>query len=530
MIRNRKSGIRIRKIEYIGSAKTSDLLQKTGRSILVFYIFCIFLSDCKPLDLRNSCDPFGESFKTTLALKTVLGDSSGICGISRGVNPDLAIHSQTPADGVVSVSRASVLEFTFSESMNPVTLSAQDVSGICSGSIQVSSDDFISCIGGSVDTTANPKVIFTPSRVLSGGLRYKLRVTQNALNLRNESMSSVYTSPNGFATSGSWVYISNHTNGQIWVFTIDPSNGTLVSNGLPVTSGLGTVSLAVHPSGKFLYAANETAGTITYYSIDPGTGIPAYINTLPSASARTLIVEPSGKFAYATGTTGNLIFQYKIDPVSGAISFNTIPNYNLTGNPTAMTLDPTGKFAFVSAFTTGTITFFGIDSTGFLNARSNNPSTPNSAFLKTDPSGRFLYSVNSGANAVDIFQIDYTVGMLNYSGSMTTGTTPSNIDFDPAGVYAYISNNASVSNNVTIARLDPITGNLTATGANFMASMSTRNVVLDPSGKYAFTSESNGNTVYMFVVDPATGTLTPNNPSFVGAGTGNPGPYAIVIY
>ncbi|WP_167882480.1 lactonase family protein [Leptospira gomenensis] len=482
------------------------------------------------MDLRNSCDPFGESFKTTFALKMALGDSSGICGISRGVSVDLKIISQVPEDGLVSVSRASVLEFTFGESMNPTTLVAQEVSGICSGSIQVSSDDFLSCVGGSLDTSANPKVVFTPARILSGGVRYKLRVTQNALNLRNESMASVYTSPVGFTTGGSWVYVSNYTNGQIWGFTLDPSNGTLASNGLPVTSNLGTVSLAAHPSGKFLYAANETAGTITFYSIDAGTGRLTSIGSIPSAGARTLFVEPSGKFAFATGSTGNVIFQYKIDQTSGALSFNVVSTYVLSGTPIAMTLDPTGTFAFVSAFTTGTITFFGIDSAGFLNARSNTPSTSGTAFLKTDPSGRFLYSVNSSASVVDIFQIDYTLGLLTYIGNFTTGTTPSNMDFDPAGVYAYISNNASVTNHVSIARLDPITGSLTATGASLMASMSTRNVIVDPSGKYAFTTESSGSTVYMFVVDPTTGAMLPNIPSFIGAGTGNPGPYAILIF
>ncbi|MCG6192738.1 beta-propeller fold lactonase family protein [Leptospira sp. FAT2] len=504
----------------------------TLRILFILYGFCIFLYNCRPTFDLSACDPASEVFRQSLALKLAFNDPSGeVCGYRYGrkINPNLKVFQQNPASGLTSVSRGTGIELTFSEKMSPETLTSQSTAGTCSGSVQVSFDDFASCIEGNLDLAQNPKITFNPSKILRSGTQYKLRVTTDALNEQGERMASNYTSSGGFGTSGAWAFVSNYQNSQIWLFTMDPNTGLLQTRTTVfVNTTSGVSSMAIHPSGKFLFAT--MASEITTYRIDTSSGDITFASTYPVPSPSKIVVEPAGKFAFATGAAADTIYYFKIDPVTGALSPNIVPGLGASTSPQAICLNPAGNSLFVSMNGGGGILFFGLDSTGIPSARSNTPYAAGSVFLKTDPTGEHLYSVNNTTNNVDLFTIDYTNGLLLAGGAYNTMLTqPTSIDFDPAGKFAFISNYASATTNIVIPTRNS-SGVLNVWGSAITSSMGTQNVILDSSGKYAFSTESTGNVVNLYTVDTINGSVSPNIPNIVGAGPGNPGPYAILIY
>ncbi|TGM06246.1 hypothetical protein EHQ76_06455 [Leptospira barantonii] len=508
---------------------------KNGNTFLllfVFYIFCIFILDCRRTFDLSACDPASDWFKQSLALKLALNDSNDdVCGYHYGrkINLNLKISQQTPASGLTAVSRGTGIEFTFSERMSPETLTSQTTAGICSGSVQVSYDDFSSCIEGNLDLGQNPKITFNPSKVLRSGTQYKLRVTTEALNEQGERMASNYTSSGGFGTSGGWAYVSNYQNSQIWLFTMDPNTGLfLTRTTVFVNTTSGVSSLAIHPSGKFLFAT--MASEIATYRIDTSSGDITFASTYPVSSPSKIVIEPTGKFAFATGAAANTIYYFKIDPTTGALSPNLVSGLAASTSPQAICLNPAGNSLFVSMNGGGGILFFGLDSTGIPNARSNTPYAAGSVFLKTDPTGEHLYSVNNTTNNVDMFTIDYTNGLLSAGTTFNSMLVqPTSIEFDPAGKFAFISNYASATTNIVIPTRNS-SGVLNTWGSAITSSMGTHAVILDSSGKYAFSTESTGNVVNLYTVDTINGSVSPNIPNIVGVGAGNPGSYAILIY
>ncbi|RHX87295.1 lactonase family protein [Leptospira stimsonii] len=513
----------------IASTNSEGRKKKSALSFLFGSFLFIFLIHCNPLAFQNTCDPFNKDFHLVFLLKAATNDKTATCGLGRKVSANLRVTNINPPEGSSSVLRGANILFSFSESIDTSSLTMQSDGGICSGSVQMSSDDFVSCEGGSIDVSTNPSFQIIPKKILKGGSNYKIRMTTDILNSSGESMANVYSSTNGFYTNGFWAYVTNATTGDIWMFTIDPATGVLINNSpATIPSAPGAISLAIHPSGKFLYCANESSGSIYYYSIDPATGNLTSVNGIGAANATSFKIHPSGNFAFAVAASPtNEIYQYRIDPNTGTLTPNTIAQISTIGDPRDITIDPTGKYAFVPLFASGNINGYSIDSVGLLNPIAITPGGSNPVGINMDPSGKFLYWVNSNGNSVSIFSMDST-GLLSLAGGFSTGTTPWSIHFDPKGRIAYVANNASASTNVSIGLRDPITGLLTPVGGPLTPSLSTRNFVVDPSGKYAYSTESSGNIVYMYRIIDASGNISFNTPAFTGVGA--TGGYAIEIY
>src|SRR5205807_7347259 len=105
--------------------------------------------------------------------------------------------------------------------------------------------------------------------------------------------------------------------GQVSMFAVNATTGTLTSTGQPVpTQDEGAISVAVDPAGKFAYVANwgggDTAGSLSTYNIDATTGALTSIATIQapcglgpgSCAPWSVAVDPSGKFAYVANEGG----------------------------------------------------------------------------------------------------------------------------------------------------------------------------------------------------------------------------------
>jgi hypothetical protein len=126
---------------------------------------------------------------------------SGTC--SGGVCQRLAVASTAPADGATGVLTSSTIAVTFSGVVAPASLTVQANPGACSGSLQVSTDNFATCIGLSSLTfsVGNTVATVAPSPALSYGSVYKVRVTTAAQDPGGQGLVSAYTSTTGFTTN-----------------------------------------------------------------------------------------------------------------------------------------------------------------------------------------------------------------------------------------------------------------------------------------------------------------------------------------
>ena len=114
------------------------------------------------------------------------------------------VSSVYPADNQNNVSITENISVTFSEAMNTTSVTTNISNTTCSGSFQLSSNNFSSCIQmSSSPLSSNSYRTFTvdPSNNLSHSTNYKIRVTTGVKDTAGNSLSSQYEISNGFTTA-----------------------------------------------------------------------------------------------------------------------------------------------------------------------------------------------------------------------------------------------------------------------------------------------------------------------------------------
>ena len=96
-------------------------------------------------------------------------------------------------------------------------------------------------------------------------------------------------------------------------------------------------------------------------------------------------------------------------------------------NPVSVTVDPTGKFAYVANATVpGTVSAYFINATGALTSASTVVAGNYPISVTVDPSGQFAYVANLYSGTVSAYTITATTGVLTaVTGSpFAAGTNP----------------------------------------------------------------------------------------------------------
>ena len=323
-----------------------------------------------------------------------------------------------------------------------------------------------------------------------------------------------------------FAYVANQTSGTVSVYTINADNGTLGSTNLGVITGSSPRSVTVDPAGRFAYVANFTSNSISAYTIDAATGALSPVTGSPFAALSgpsSVTVDPSGKFAYAANSSSNSVSAYTINAGSGALSqidanqvTPGVQDFPAGTTPASVTVDPTGRFAYVANSGSTSVSAYSIDAiTGALTAGAPVFTGNSPRSVTVDPTGKFAYVGNFNSNTVSAYTIDAGNGALTRidADSGTVGvqdfpaeTQPNSVTVDPSGKFAYVAN--SGSNTVSAYTINPSTGTLVAIGAAVLAGNSPRSVTVDPSGKFAYTANFSSNTVSAYGVTAGTGALT----------------------
>lgn len=124
------------------------------------------------------------------------GDSSS------GVVDDDApsVQSTMPADLESGVAPDATLTIEFDEVMDPATVTADTMDGPCMGSVQVSVDDFATCIAmaGAPTSADDTSFELAPADLLPSTATVRVRVLDTVTDAAGNAMEAEFTTPMGF--------------------------------------------------------------------------------------------------------------------------------------------------------------------------------------------------------------------------------------------------------------------------------------------------------------------------------------------
>jgi 6-phosphogluconolactonase (cycloisomerase 2 family) len=252
----------------------------------------------------------------------------------------------------------------------------------------------------------------------------------------------------------------------------------------------------------------------------------------------------------ASGTAAITVF----NPAPGGGTSNSVTFNVATGGvgPTALAVDPTGKFAYVAnegcpdAFASS-VSMYTINlSSGLLTSVAQPVTTGDfgADSVAVDSSGKFVYVANWGegntAGSVSMYTIKPDSGALTFTGTIVAPCAPPpspgscapwSLALHPSGKFSYVANEGGFTpTSVSMYAINATTGVLPLTGT-VAADGRAVSVVVDPSGKFADAADggenggSKGVNVSMYTIDATTGVLTS-----IGTITAGLSPTSIAIH
>ena len=302
------------------------------------------------------------------------------------------------------------------------------------------------------------------------------------------------------------------SNSRIFAYNIG-SNGALtpVSGSPFATPSAGPVAL--DPTGQFLYVGNASGNNneVSVYSnsagaLTPISGSPFPL-PVPSDEIWSVTLDPTGRFAYVQDYYDSTLFTYSIGS-GGGLTLVTSSAIQASSFISMPLLPP---FVFVqneNEYTNITTSAFTTDSNGALLPVPGSPfltGLDNFGIPAVDPAAKFVYIVNYADNNVSVYSIGST-GSLTTLSTVATGNGPTSVGVDPTGRYLYVVN--SLDNTVSAYTVG-LTGTLTpVTGSPFATGVSPETVTVDRSGQFVYVVNLYDNTVSAYKIG-STGALTP---------------------
>jgi 6-phosphogluconolactonase (cycloisomerase 2 family) len=252
---------------------------------------------------------------------------------------------------------------------------------------------------------------------------------------------------------------------SITTLAVDPVTGALSGSATsPVLStSVNSDQGVVDPTGRFLYVASNVSSTtsLAAYSISSVDGSLTQIsNTVLGSNLTAVILDRTGHFLYAVDFSGNVVFAFSVDSLTGALTALATPSYPTGSGPQFPAIDPSNTHLYVPN-SDSTITAYTVNADGSLTAVTGSPFGAANGVgngptaLAIDATGKFLYMTNANDDTVSGSNIG-TGGVLGTSlGAFSvgkTGSLPIGIAIDPGGTTVTAAN--IVGNTVSSFKLN----------------------------------------------------------------------------
>jgi 6-phosphogluconolactonase len=335
-------------------------------------------------------------------------------------------------------------------------------------------------------------------------------------------------------------YVGTYTeNGSkskgIYAYRYDAATQEITSLGLAAET-TNPSWVALHPNGRFLYAVNEVknfkapnSGGVSAFSIDRATGKLTFLNEVSSRGADPcyITVSQTGKHVLVANYTGGSIAVFRVlaDGKLGEAStfiqhtgHSLNPKRQEAAHAHSIDLSPDERFAFVDDLGLDQLLVYKFDkSKGTLKPNSRPFATLDAGagprHFALHPSGSFAYVISEMASTVTAFSIDLKAGTLNRLQTISAlpedfkgENDDAEIAVQPSGKFLYASNRGHDS--ITVFAIDPAKGTLTLVEHAPTQGKTPRSFEIDPTGTLLLAENQESNNIVIFRIDQNTGKLT----------------------
>jgi 6-phosphogluconolactonase len=275
---------------------------------------------------------------------------------------------------------------------------------------------------------------------------------------------------------------------------------------------------------------------INAYRLDPETGAMSLARAatgIPNPSFLTL--HPTRPLLYAVnevsaidGHEGGAVSAFAVDRDTGALTF--LNRQSSEGNaPCHVAVDPSGRYALVANFGSGTVAVLPIRDDGSLEPASDvdrhqdspidakrQARKPHAHSVYFDPAGRHVLSCDLGYDRIFVYRLDLDAGRLVPNDppfvSTDPGAGPRHLEFHPNGHWVYGINERD--STLAIYDYDAANGTLekvqvvSTLPAGFAGSNTCADVHVAPSGRFVYGSNRGNDSIVVYAIDGTTGQLS----------------------
>jgi len=341
-----------------------------------------------------------------------------------------------------------------------------------------------------------------------------------------------YTGPAADAPKGSTVRGKG-----IYAYRYQTSTGKLTALGAMTDEAecANPAYLAATPNGRFLYSVcwggHETKvnDSVAAFAIDPKTGKLTFLNKVTSRGtmATQLSVDHSGRDVLVAnyGSGSAVVLPIGQDGRLGeATAFALEQGHSVTKRQEGPVVhgvitSPDNRFAIVAEFGLDKVFAYPFNAAKGTLTQEGAPFvtvSPGSAprHLAFHPNGKILYVNNEIGSSVSVFSYEAASGNMKELQTISTlppgftgRSSTAEIQTDAAGKFLYVSNRGHDS--IAVFAIDSAKGTLTPVEHVPSQGKYPRYFTLDPTGKYMWVFNENSANLVVFRVDQNTGRLTP---------------------
>jgi len=286
---------------------------------------------------------------------------------------------------------------------------------------------------------------------------------------------------------------------------------------------VGTYTTKTSSKGIYALRFDAATGKLSTIGVAAETPDPSWV-----------AVHPSGKYAYAANEAGkaSTVSAFAVDAKSGKlVLLNQMPA--LGEDPCYLSFDKTGKYLLIANYSSGTIAVFPILADGRLGEHTavmkdqgavgpnkERQEAPHAHWIQATAHNHFVYVADLGLDRVLIYRFDAAKGTLTadisknpdvFSATLAPGMGPRHVSFSADGNFLYVL--GELKSTVTVFANDRqetyrSVQQISALPKDFSGRNDAAEIAVHPNGKFLYTSNRGENTIAIFSIDPAKGTLT----------------------
>jgi 6-phosphogluconolactonase len=349
-------------------------------------------------------------------------------------------------------------------------------------------------------------------------------------------LSSTTKKPKAAAKTQYLAYVGTYTTKTnskgIYAYRYDAATGNFSSLGVAAESADPSF-VAAPPNGKFLYAVNEAgkSSMVSAFSLERKTGKLTLLNQLPALGEDPCYIsfDKTGKYVLVANYSSGSMPVFPILP-DGRLGEHTAliqhggslgPNKERQDGPHAHWIETSrdNRFALAADLGLDEVLVYKFNAAKGTLAPNTPPFTklhPGSGprHIAFRPDGKFLYVVSELSSTVSAFRYDARAGTLRELQTVTTlpkefsgRNDTAEIAVHSNGKFLYASNRGHDS--IAVFAIDHAKGTLTFVSRVPTGGKEPRHFAIDPSGNYLFAENQLSNNIVVFKIDLATGSLNP---------------------